>query len=164
MSVYIRRQIAVRSGQGSHSTLPDLPIIPYRFNDVSPRNVLKLTDGKWCSDYCTVAANTNYTIPLPASYSSAQKLAWVIRATAICKVTVIDPALGTSKFLIKATSGTTKGNHPGILMGEQRITSINILVPVGFDAPLIDFFLYEVPDLTDADSWRQGVRTLGVVP
>ncbi len=165
MSIFVRRQYAAACGQGSHSTLPDCTIFPYRFTDVNPRNTLNLEDDKFTSDYTALTANTSFSIPVPDGYSSANKLGVILRATAITKVVIVDPsALGTSTFLIKATSGTTKGNHPGILAWSGRVTSITVSVPSAFDTSLVQWFLYEIPDLTLASSWKNGYQTLGVVP
>lgn len=164
MSIFVRRQFAARCGQGNHTALPDLPVINYRFNDVSARNVLKLDNDKITSGYMMISANTSFALPVPEGYDSANKLAVILRARAICKVVVVDPALGTSTFLIKATSGTTKGEHPGVLSFQARVTSVTVSVPLAFDDCLLEYFMYEIPDLTDAVNWQNGSQTTGVLP
>lgn len=163
MTIYVRRQNAARSAEGLVDSLAEGYVFPYRLTDVLPKYVLKLDSGKYTSDYIRLDATDSRVIPLPAAYSSAEKLHCVIRSTAICRVAIVDPLLGSSTFLIKATSGSTKGDHPGILQWQGRVTSITINVPTAFDSALIDYFLFEIPDLTDADSWRTGTQAIGYV-
>ncbi len=163
MSIFVRRQFAARCGQGSHSQLPDLPIIGYRFTDVSPRNVLKLDADKITSGYMMISANTSFALPLPEGYSSANYLAVVLRGNAICRAVLVDSVLGTSTFLLKGTSGTTKGNHPGVISFQGHVTSVTVNVPVAFDDCLLEYFMYEIPDLTVPGSWQNGSQTIGVI-
>jgi hypothetical protein len=48
-------------------------------------------------------------------------------------------------------------------MWQGDVTSITLSVPAGFDSALIDYFLFKIPDLSLAASWRIGNRALGSV-
>lgn len=163
MSIYVRRQHAARLGQGNKASLPDLGTIIYRLNDVSYRNTLKLSDDKMTSGYMVISANTSFSIPLPEGYTTSNRLAVILRGNAIAKVVLVDPVLGTSSFLLKGTSGTTKGDHPGVISWQSKVTSITVSVPVGYDQCLLEYFLFEIPDMTVESSWQKGSQILGVV-
>lgn len=161
--MYLRRQDAARCAEGIVDNLAEGYVFPYSLTDVLPKYVLKLESGKFSQDNLRLVASASRTIPLPAGYSSAEKLHCVIRSTAICKVVIVDPVLGSSTHLIKSTSGTTKGDHFGMLQWQGRITSITLSVPATFDTALVDYFLFEIPDLDAPESWRIGTQATGFV-
>ncbi len=161
---YLRRQVAMRTAKGIIEFLPQGTVFPYRLTDVEPKFVLKLASGMYTSNVIQLNASDSYSIPLPSSYSNADQLACFFRADGVTKVVVVDPVLGTSTFLLKGTTGTTKGDHKGILMFQARVTSITVSLAVGADDTNIDYFLWGMPDLTLADSWQQGNYSLGVIP
>lgn len=163
MTAYIRRQNSVRVCEGLVQNLSEGYVFPFRLTDVLPKYVLKLEDGKYTQNYVRLAATESVTVALPANYDTDQRLACVIRSTAIVKAVIVDPVLGTSTHLIKSTSGSTKGNHFGVLQWQGRITSITLSVPTAFDTALVDWFLWEIPDLEDPDSWQIGTQATGFV-
>ncbi len=166
MTVYLRRQVAVRAAKGIISSLPEGVVFPYRLTDVLPKYVLKLDNGAYSSDSIVLNSTDSFSVPLPANYSGSNQLACFIRATGRAKVVIIDPsALGTSTFLLKATSSAAQGDHKGIMMWQGQVTSITVSVPAAFtDDSVIDYFLWCIPDLTLADSWQTGIQALEVVP
>ncbi len=161
---FLRRQVAVRTVQGIVSALPSGTVFPYRLTDVLPKYVLKLDAGTYSSDTITLNASDSFAIPVPAAYDSANRIACFMRCTARCKVVIVDPELGTSTFLVKSTSGTTDGDHKGILMWQGRVTSITVSIPAAFADCIIDYWLWDIPDLALAASWQNGIQALGVVP
>lgn len=163
MTIHLRRQVAIRTAQGIVDSLPDARVFPYRLTDVDPKYVLNIGNGLYTSNSIELNASDSYTVPVPSAYSSADKLACIFRADSICKVVIVDPALGTSTFLLKGTQGTTKGDHKGLLMWQGRVTSITVSVPATYDDTIIDYFLWSIPDLTDEASWQMGNQIIGVL-
>jgi hypothetical protein len=163
MTMHLRRQVAIRTAKGIIDTLPEGHVFPYRLTDVLPKYVLNISNGGYSTNSIELNASDSYTIPLPANYDSANRLACFFRADSICKVVIVDPELGTSTFLLKATQGSTKGDHKGILMWQGRVTSITVSVPATYDDTIIDYFLWNIPDLTLDASWQIGNQALGVI-
>lgn len=161
--MYLQRQISASCVEGEKESLADGTRFPYKLTDVLPKYILKLGEGKITSDYIRLDAADSYAIPLPEGYTNTEKLSCIIRSNAICKVVIVSPDHGTSTFLIKGTSGTTDGDHNGMIMWQGTVTSITLSVPTAFDPALIDYFLFEVPDLTSADSYQLGETALGYV-
>jgi len=163
MTVHLRRQIAIRTAKGILDGLPDATVFPYRLTDVLPKFVLNLSNGSYSANTIEMNATDSYVVPLPVNYDSANRISCFFRTTSPIKVVIVDPELGTSTHLIKATNGTTKGDHYGILMWQGRVTSITVSVPATFADAEIDYFLFNIPDLTLDASWQIGNQALGVV-
>lgn len=163
MTTYFRRQIAARSVDGLKDYLSEGKVFSYRLSDVDPKYVLKLANGKHIQNYISLDATESYALPLPPNYDTTQKLHCTIKATERCKVVVVDPDLGTSTFILMASSGSTDGDHEGLLMWQGRVTSITVSVPAAFDTALINYSIWEIPDTEDPDNWRIGVQATGVV-
>lgn len=162
--MFLQRQISAACVEGQKESLADGIKFPYKFSDVLPKYVLQIGEGEFTSDYIRLDATDSYSVPLPVSYSNTGILSCIIRSTARCRVVIVSPDHGTSTFLLKACSGTTDGDHSGALMWQGTVTSITVNVPTAFDSALVDYFLFKVPDLTLAASWRLGNRALGVIP
>jgi len=161
--MYLQRQISAVCTEGEQEYLSNSQKFPYRLADVLPKYVLAIGNGEYTSDYIRLDATDSYVIPLPESYTSSDRLSVIIRSNAICRVVVISPDHGTSTFLLKATNGTTAGDHFGSIMWQGTVTSITVDVPTAFDPALVEYFAFKIPDLTEASSWRLGDRALGVV-
>jgi hypothetical protein len=157
---YIQRQIAGFLGIGD-----DTDPVLYGFSsrvwdmrDCYPANQLQLADGKKISFETQIAASGSLSLPLPASYASANPLFVLFRATKLVKVVTVDPLLGTSSSLCRPGLASDQN---GLQCFCQRITSITVSVP-GVDAATIQYMAFEVPDLTLSSNWRQGYQTTGV--
>lgn len=163
--MYIQRQIGASLVEGQKASLPDGTVFPFKLIDVLPKYVLSLANGKFTSDYVNIASGGSFTVPLPHDYSSNNRLSCIFRSIPSCRLSLVSAAVGgTSVFLIKGSSGTNKGNHEGILMFQDFVGSITLNVPVAFAASArVDYFLWEIPDLDDPDSYRIGERAIGVV-
>lgn len=161
--MYIQRQISAVVGQGQVETLPELSVFPFKMRDVLPKFSLVVGDGEYTSGQIRLDASDSYSVPLPAGYSNTARLSCIFRANSVCKVVIVSPDHGTSTILLKGTNGTTNGEHHGILMWQGTVTSITVSVAAAGDSTLIDYFLFEIPDLTDPDSWRLGARAIGNV-
>lgn len=165
MSIFAQRQFAIVLGAGAPASLADVatPLVPWR--DVLPKYVLKLTDGKFNTGYFRRAVNTSNGIALPNNYSSTAQLAGVIIANGKAKVRVVSPTYGTSNVLLYGTKGSTLGDHRGIHAFVADTTSVTVLIPTALQGgadTLIEYAFWEVPDLTAAASWRDGLLALGV--
>lgn len=161
---FFQRQISAIDAEGQLDGVPDAVNVPYRLVDVLPKYILKLGEGTYTSDYIRLNANTTFTVPLPAGYTNTSRLGCIFRSNDRCRLTVVSPDHGTSVFLLKSTNGSTDGDHSGIIMWQGTVTSIIVNVPTALVNPaLIEYFLYQIPDLADADSYRLGEVALGVV-
>lgn len=162
--MYIQRQIAMTVGEGQKTTLPDMRDIYYRMTDVQPKYALNIANGEYSSDKIRLDASDSYTVQLPENYTNASRLhcCFVVKQ-ADCKAVIVSPDHGTSTVLLKATTGTTNGEHAGVLMFSGTVTSIVLSVDAGADSSLIEYFLYKIPDLSLAASWRIGSRAVGSV-
>lgn len=161
--MFLQRQIAATTVEGEKTYLADGTKVPYKLTDVLPKYALKLGEGKYASSYIGLDDGDSYVAQLPEGYASTEMLSCIIRSQSIVKVVIVSPDHGTSTFLLKGTNGTTNGDHPGLLMWQGTVTSITISSPTGAGAALVDYFFFEIPDLTSADSWRLGNRALGVI-
>lgn len=159
--MYILRQIQASLAEGQIDSLAEATRFPWRMRDILPKYVLKIDDGLYASGYQLVD-NTAFAIPLPEDYSSSDRLYCAIRAEGIIRATIVSPTHGTVKFLIKGTTGTTDGDHPGLLIWCGDVTSITMDTSSGAVLTPIEWFLWRLPDLTDADSYRIGQLALGV--
>lgn len=161
--MFLLRQIAATLCEGEVDSIADGPRQPYKYVDSLPKYVMQIGDGKVGSDYIRLDATDSYVIPLPENYDTTQKLSVIVRSNAICKLVIVDPDLGTSTLLLKGCNGETDGDHFGMIMWQGRVSSITVSVPTAFDPALIEYFIYEVPDLNVAASYRIGERAIGYV-
>lgn len=158
--MFLQRQISAVVGKGEKTSVADMPAVIWRLSDILPKYTLVLENGDWTSDYIDLDSSDTYTVQLPANYSNTEILSCCFRSNAIVKLTFVSPDHGTSNVLLKGTNGTTNGDHKGIMMWQGTVTSI--VITAAADA-LVDYCLFKVPDLTDADSYQLGQRALGVV-
>lgn len=166
MSGFLRRQVAAKLALGEQTQIADAATFLWQIRDVLPKYILKLAAGKWSYGKDLLAQSGTAALPLPSDYDSANRLFVAVRATAYSKVTVVSPAHTTGSIMLMGTTGSTTGNHDGLAVFQERITSVTFAIPStgqgGADTE-IEWFFFEIPDLTDPDSWRDGDRALGVV-
>lgn len=162
MTIHLRRQFSGLLADGEQFQLPDATSFPYRISDVLPKIVLDLEEGKFTQNEILLSASQSYSVPLPANYDTSKRLAVTIRSENICKV-VLNNGTTTSTFLLKSTNGTTLGDHPGLLVFQDLVSTLTISVPATFDDAFIDYFIWEIPDLADPDSYRTGNLAFGYV-
>ncbi len=130
------------------------------FRDVPPSAVMKIDDGLYLSHKNSIGGpGGSYTIPLPLAYTSASRLFFRLRTDVIVKVTTVMPVLGTSEALCRPGIAT---DQDGVYTFCGRVTSITVTNPTALDATF-QFVVFQYPDLTDNDSWRDGYLTTGVV-
>ncbi len=144
-------------GDDTHANQFDPSTYLWQVQDVYPSKVMKLDPGKYTTGSLSVAATSGTaTLPLPGNYDSTKRLAVFISSDHTIKAVTVSPAHATSTAMI--TAGANQG---GLLFFNERITSIT-LSNVGSTAAIVSFSTWEYPaDLLDADSWQQGVQTVG---
>ncbi len=160
--MHLQRQISASCVEGEKDSVADGTKFPYKLVDVLPKYVLNLGAGEYTSDYIGLDGGDTFSVPLPGSYTSASRLSCCFRSTGICRLVIVDSVHGSSTVLLKGTEGLTKGEHRGVIMWQGHITSISLQVPAG-DPIQVDYVLWQIPDLTDPDSWQLGDQAIGYV-
>lgn len=160
--MYVLRQVAAHLAAGNVEQLAYAGNVPWRFKDVLPKYALNVEESK-ISQGQTLANSSSYTVPLPTGYTNTARLACFIQANggSPVKVTVVSPDHGTSTFMLSPTNSDTLGVHPGIVMWCGTVTSIAVITQSPNEVP-VEWFLFELPDLDDADGYRIGQLALGV--
>jgi hypothetical protein len=161
--MFLQRQISASCVLGEFDSLADATKFPYKLVDVLPKYILNLEPGKFTSDYIDLDATDTFSVPLPTNYTTGERLSCVFRSNNICKLVIVSPDHGTSTFLLKSTSSAAQGDHKGIIMWQGSVTSITVSVPATFDPALIEYFIWEIPDLSLASSWKLGDMAIGYV-
>jgi hypothetical protein len=161
VTTYIQRQLGAFLARGDVDAMSEAQQFAFRLRDARPSTILKVDDGKWTSQALTLNASDSYVVQLPSDYASANRLHGVFTVSqggGKVKAVVVSPELtGTSTQLIYSETGR------GLWVFQQRITSITLSLAAAQDDAVIEYFLFELPDLADADSYRDGNRTLGYV-
>lgn len=161
--MHIQRQISVVSTDGINTSVADTEQFSYRLVDVLPKYILNVGPGEFTSNYVGIAAGGSYSIPLPAGYDSAERLNVVIRSQLICKIVIVHPVHGSSSFLVKSTESLAAGDHKGVFQWQGRVSSITVSVPSPSDLNLIDWFIWQIPDLDSPSSYMIGHQATGTV-
>lgn len=162
--MFILRQITARLAAGARLTsVADAVTFPFRMNDVLRRFILKIEDGLWCADTVYLDASDAEALPLPAAYQPTERLHVMLRASLPVKVVVVNNLAVSSSFLIQAMKSTAEGVHPGVLTFQGKVASITVSVPAASDDVQVDYFAFQLPDLNDADSYRDGLQAVGVI-
>lgn len=159
MTSYVQRQLTMMLARGDVDTIGEADQFPFRLRDVRPSTILKLEPGLRCMQALSLDGGDTYTVQLPDDYDSAEKLHGVFVTDGIMKAVVTSPELtGTSTQLIKGTEDDGRGTW----VFQQRITSIVISNPTAA-AINVEYMLFQLPDLDEASSYRNGSRTIGYV-
>lgn len=161
MTVYLQRQFAGWLAAGDDT---DPVVFPpqsrvWDMRDVYPSNVLQMDSGLQNSFETTIDTLGSLTVQLPQLYDSAEKLAVLIRGNKLLKIVTVIPVAGTSTALLRPGLATDQN---GVHCFCGRVTSITI-TNTSADTATVQYFLYQMPDLTLAASWEQGYQVTGVV-
>lgn len=162
MTMTIFRQLGAKLAEGEQLSLAGTVRLPFRMTDVLPKVKLLVEDGDFASDSITLDASDTATLQLPKNYTSSDRLAFYLKTTERLQVAVVVPGETDSVYVVKATRGTTDGDHKGFLSFQGPVTSITLTAPSGVAVFDVDWFAFKIPDLEDASSYRDGSRTLGV--
>ncbi len=127
---------------------------------------LLLDPGKQIYHNFSLAQNTSATLALPDDYDTANKLYIAVRSDLKCRLTYTSPTHGSGLIvLLQATDDTTNGTHGAFWTYQGDITSFAVSVPAtaqGGATTQIQVFMYEIPDLTDFESYYDKQIGLGV--
>lgn len=159
---FVQRQFAgfMAPGDDTDPVLFDPTTRVWQLRDTYPSNILKLANGKTLSGSYSIAASGSGTAALPPDYDSANRLWVLIKTSKDLKIVIVDPVLGSSTI---TTEAGTASDEAGILCFCGRVTSITLDNSAGAAAVTVETVMFEMPDLSDADSWRDGYQTTGVV-
>lgn len=153
----ILRQINLMLASGDLDEASMVQIPAWKGQDVQPKYILVVGSGDQTAGYASLDGSTSHTIPLPEGYSSANRLAVALKAYGQVRVTIASPAHANSVFTL---NGSTTVGAPVVYNG--RVTSITVTTPSSTDVK-VAYFLFELPDLTDRDSFRGGVYNFGSI-
>lgn len=162
--MYLQRQISVQLCEGEKETAAEGYRFPYRLVDVLPKYVLNVGDGAISSGYFELGTGDTLTLPLPEEAAATDYVSVILRSRTRVRVEVTYNSLPTSVFLMEGTDSTDEGEHPGLLMFQGKIVSIQVTIPTGEVASLLEYFMFKVPDLDIAASYQIGDRAIGYVP
>lgn len=161
MTTYVQRQFSgfLSIGTATDPVTVGLTSRAWELQDVYPSNILKLEPGLFSTTTARIdaALSTTHTASLPSSYTSASRLSFTLRTDQNIRVSVVSPDHPDSVCLVYVPAGQF-----GFYSVVQTVTSIKIVNISASDAT-IEYCCFQYPDLTSADSWRDGYQTLGVI-
>lgn len=118
---------------------------------------LYVDTGKTIS-YDLTLDTTGGVLTLPPNYDDDNRLYVALTTDVEIKIITVSPTHGTNSVLVMGTTGSTDGEHAGFYCWQGDVTSITI---VSLVAATLSVFMYEIPDLTDQDSYVGGSLALG---
>lgn len=159
MSTFIQRQFSGFLAVGEATDPVTVASRAWELQDVYPSTILKLEPGKFSTTTVRIPADRadTQTVDLPSSYDVTQRLCFVLSTDQDLLIAVVSPDHPASSTVVYAPA-----DQLGVYSVVETITSITITCIAGDDA-FVSYFVFEYPDLTSADSWRDGYQTLGVV-
>lgn len=155
MTIKILRQINLHLVQGDQDYLSQTSEDCWKGIDVPDKYKLQVEAGLIAGGYYQIGGSTSQTIALPEGYSSADRLFVLLSAFGQVRVTVVSPAHSNSVFTL---NGTT--TREAVATWNGRVTSITVTTPTS-TAVKVRYSLYQLPDLTDPDSFWGGVYNFG---
>jgi hypothetical protein len=167
MTNLIQRQLNYILCKNYPASIVDATKFIWQFRDVEPRNKLKVDPGLYSSGISTCTNIVNFVIPLPKNYDPTKYLAFYATTNLPTFVEIVSAVNGTRKAYVYGTDSTAEGEHFGTLaFQESGITSVTVKHDPSFvnSTVTIVWAMYQMPDLSLAASWKDGVQTLGVIP
>ncbi len=126
---------------------------------------LVLAPGKQIYREFTLDQAVSATLQLPDDYTVGARLYIAVACNLLTRITYTSPTHGSGRIvLLKATDDTTKGTHGGFWCYQGDMTTFAISVPSTADGGAlthISVFMYEIPDLSDVDSYYDREIGLG---
>jgi hypothetical protein len=161
MSQFVQRQISAFCGMGVETDPVEYGVAERSWvqQDVYPAKILKLADGKQENDQFTLAPADGATIKLPQAYDPTKRLFVVVRATETVRITTASAEPASTILLRAGLADVQDGIISFVALG---VTSVQVYNPTAVST-VVEAFCYEYPDLTKADSWRDGTQTIGTV-
>lgn len=157
----LQRQVNFVLARGVKAAIADAVSSLWRFRDAEPRDKLVLQPGKWSGGSESVSGVGVFTLPFPTDYDPTNRLAVFLAC---------DQPMKFNKFgsegTVKGTRGTDDGDHKGIVCFQEILTApVTLTGTLGVGVLThIDYFAFEIPDLSLPASWKDGMQTTGVVP
>lgn len=158
MTTYVQRQFSAFLGNGSN-TDPVMYGVANRLwtsQDVYPAKILKLASGEAQTVVLFLNVDSAGTVSLPSGYVSTSKLMFTLSTDSTVKVVTVSPDHPTSTVLVKAATGQN-----GLFSFVGTVTSIVVTNESLTATATVIYNLFEYPDITDPDSWRDGTQTTG---
>jgi hypothetical protein len=158
----ILRQVSMILAKGQLTTPAQAADVRQRWRDVPSKLALSVADGKY--DQGAALISTVQTIPLPNAYTAGQRLycAFSVGGSDPVKITVVSPDHGASVYLLKGSNDAVNGYRTRPLVWVGTVTSITAVNAGAATLIPLDWFMFELPDLTLAASYRIGQLALGV--
>lgn len=153
---FVRRNLTACIVDGARKQVSDGTDVLWRTLDVKPSVALRIDDSKLTLNKFSLAASGSYVLQLPPGYSSAERLAVVLTVVGVVQAVIVSPAVSTSTQLIASIDG-----QAGILSFQERVTSITLSNPTASTTAYGEYCVFEIPDLTSPDAYRDGTRTIG---
>ncbi len=127
---------------------------------------LLLDSGKQIYYDFSLAQNTSATLALPENYTVGARLYIAVRTDLKARLTYTSPTHGSGRIvLLNATDDTDNGEHAAFWTYQGDMTSIAASVPStaqGGATTAFRVFMYEIPDLTDFESYYDKQIGLGI--
>lgn len=154
----LNRTVYGRVFRGSHRQIADTG--PWEMigslYDKTYMPALLLEPGKQIFHRFSLAQSGSATLALPENYDVAERLYIAIRASLPSRAIIVSPTHGSSTVLLNGTDDDTNGEHAAFFTYQGDVTSLTITVPSTGDGgatTTFDVFMYEIPDLSDFESF-----------
>ncbi len=167
MSDTLNRTVYGRIFRGAHEQIADTgpwELIGALF-DKTNMPALIIEPGKQIYHAFSLAQNTSAALARPESYSVANKLYIAVRSNFKARVVIVSPTHGTGTVLLKGTDSDDDGEHGAFYTYQGDVTSVTISIPTTADGGVttaVQCFMYEIPDLSDFESYYDKQIGLGV--
>lgn len=164
----LNRNIYGRLFRGAYQEIAD-PVPSSLIGSVFDKTnmpALVLEPGKSVYYDFTLDQNESATLSLPQNYDPLFPLYIAVRSDLNARITFTSPTYGTGKIvLLKATDSATDGTHGAFWSFQGDMTTFAISIPSTGDGGAttsVQVFMYEIPDLSDFQSYFDRQIGLGV--
>ena len=155
------RQIGSTLTGGAQTELYGTADYNEQVTDVNSRYILRLAGpGKVSNDRTVIApGGTNVTIPLPQNYDETKRLYVAVASDQVVQVFFNSPVFGAGSFLVNPGASS---DQQGIAAFLGLTASLSVSNNGEIDAT-VEWFLFELPDITTPAGWRDGALATGVL-
>lgn len=164
----LTRQIYGRIFSGAHEsiayTTPSM--LQGAIFDKTYMPALLIERGKQAFYEFQIPQSGSYTVPLPEDYDTDNRLYIAVRTDLNATITYTSPTHGAGKkVLLKATDSDDDGTHAAFWTFQGDMTTFAVSIPStanGGATTCVQVFMYEIPTLTDFESFFDKQIGLGV--
>lgn len=129
----------------------------YSFFDTVERRKLVLAAGKFSGDTILIAATTgSEALELPSSYDATKKIMVFIKANGSLDLSADQTSFGSGFFVVHGEAA-----RPGICYFMMDKLTAATLYNYSASDVQVEYFMYELPDITDPDSFLGGAYAFG---